>query len=144
MPGVVDIGGEVGEERFEIVVGVGGSLPDVTIDADLKKLCRTVVVAPRSDQPQRLLVHIRDSHFVSREAYATDLRDQNPDVTEEEIDEAFAESVVTSQAVQQEQAAVLRHLIRRYGTKQVFLEGLTDRDAKVFDIIVNSLRRTKC
>ncbi len=121
----------------------GDGLPTVADDEQLDSLCHIRSVPARSGSPERLIVHIRDWHFVSREDYAADLRDQNPNATDDDIDKAYQESVARTVAVQREQEAVLRHLIRRHGVRQVFLEGLTDRDAPVLDVIVRSLRRTQ-
>jgi hypothetical protein len=93
-------------------------------------------------RPTHRIVHIADWHFVPRNAFAADIRDQFDDaIADEEIDQLYAKHLGEVQHVQAAQRQLLRELIRRHGLKQVFCEGLTESEMPVYSAIINHLRR---
>jgi hypothetical protein len=76
-----------------------------------------VEVLVHADQPTHRIVHLRDWHFVPRDLYALD--------TNDEPYEKFLQKV---DAVQQEQMALLRCLIKHHGLRRVFAEGFAPKD----------------
>lgn len=85
----------------------------------------------RQPPPQRI-VHILNYHYVSRDDFTADLRDQDPDVSDAEIGERYAAFLNDVEMVQNEQAVILRGLIREHGIRHVFVEGVTDENATRF------------
>lgn len=85
------------------------------------------LLASCSPQYGPTIIHVVDYHFVPRDAFVADLRDQtNEPISDAEIDRQLAEFLNTVESVQVEQAAILRGLMRENGIRQVFVKGLTD------------------
>lgn len=78
-------------------------------------------------QPPQKIIHIADWHYVTRDDFAADLKAQG-DISDEEIDRQYAEFLDSVESVQNEQATILRGLIREHGVKAVFMEGVTDEN----------------
>lgn len=113
-------------------------------DAMTRFLQTTVLLlslAGCSRQPQGQIIHLCDWHFVSREDFAADLRDQSREpISDVEIDRQYAAFLNTVESVQVEQAAILRGLMREHGIRQVFVEGLTNEKVAAFRQAVYDLR----
>jgi hypothetical protein len=88
-----------------------------------------VTVAVSADEPTCRIVHLRDWHFVPKDLHAIDLKNANDrELTAEEIDQLHQELLLEIEAVQHEQMALLRCLIKHHGLKRLYCEGLTAKD----------------
>jgi len=92
----------------------------------------SVKVAVSASNPATRIIHILDWHFVPRKAFAADLKDAQPDATDEAIAEAYREHLDRVEAVQKAQLAILTALIEKQGLRAVYAEGLTRRDLEVY------------
>lgn len=116
-------------------------LPVLLRDADHRdsvknRWCLTpftvLLLATGCGHPPAKIIHIANYHFVARDDFAADLRDQSADITDAEIDQQYAEFLDDVETVQNEQIAILRGLIREHGIKAVFMEGVTDENVAKF------------
>lgn len=80
----------------------------------------------RVNKPTHRIIHLRDWHYISRDLFAIDHREDA--LTDEEIDQRYHEFLKQVDAVQLEQMTLLRTLIQQYGLKRLFCEGLASRD----------------
>jgi len=139
----------VAEQEKESVQSVANYLPSnkTRVDdldsqvADLLRQLPGVVeieVAVAAEKPTCRIVHIRDWHHVPKDLYAIDMKQAHGrELTDDEIDRLHQELLLEVQAVQLEQIALLRCLIRHHGVKTVFSEGLTGKDyANFVEIVV--------
>ena len=95
-----------------------------------------------AQRPTQRIVQIADWHFVPRDAFAIDIREQAGEaIDDDELDRLYAEHLDEVRRVQVQQRRLLRELIRRHGVERVFCEGLTDSDMPVYEIIVEHFRR---
>jgi hypothetical protein len=87
------------------------------------------VIGVKADKPTHRIVHLRDWHFVPKDSYAIDMKDATgKELTTEEIDRLHEELLLEVEAVQLEQMALLRCLIKHHGLKRIFSEGLASKD----------------
>lgn len=84
------------------------------------------LVAPR--RPRHRIVQICDLHLVERDDLAADLRDQDPTVSEEEIDAEYQAVLSAVRRIQNSQRRLLRWLGKYEDVRAVHLEGLLDSD----------------
>lgn len=92
-----------------------------------------VEVAVRADSPARRIVHLRDWHYVPNDLFAADVQTAAGRVlTAAEVDRLYERHLLEVEAVQLEQVAVLRCLIRHHGLRRVYAEGLTPKDVPNF------------
>jgi hypothetical protein len=102
-----------------------GRLDDLNADA-ASILCQlpgvVKVDVARPDTPTRhRIVHFKDWHFIPRDVFAADVRDQAEEpVSEAQIDDLYEGFLSEVEAVQAEQKAVLRCLIKHHGLHSVF------------------------
>jgi hypothetical protein len=89
----------------------------------------SVEIAHRADRPTHRIIHVANWHFVPRDAFAADLRDQDDTISDDKIDRLYAEFLDEVEAVQQEQMALLRALVRRYSLAVIHYEGFTEGSA---------------
>ena len=88
-----------------------------------------VEVSVAAEKPTHRIVHLRDWHFVSKDLYAIDMKAAHGrELTAEEIDRLHQELLLEVEAVQLEQMALLRCLIKHHGLKRIFSEGLAAKD----------------
>lgn len=88
-----------------------------------------VEVGVRADQPTCRIVHLRDWHFVPKDLYALDMKTATGrELTDDEIDRLHRELLLQVEAVQLEQMALLRCLVKHHGLKRLHCEGLTAKD----------------
>jgi hypothetical protein len=74
---------------------------------------------------QTEIVHIRDWHYVPKEAFAIDT-----DLKGEELDRAYEQHLRTVEGVQKAQKRLLK------GIKEVYVEGICERDMPIFAIML--------
>lgn len=86
-----------------------------------------------------MIIHVVDLHLADRDSLAADLRNQSPEISDEEIDRQYAELHNRVQTMQVQQVATLRGLIRQHGIKRVFLEGLHQGNVEQFRQTVDEL-----
>jgi hypothetical protein len=88
-----------------------------------------VEIAVRADKPTHRIIQLRDWHFVPKDLYAIDMRNAlGRELSEQEIDQLNQELLLEVEAVQLEQMALLRCLIKHHGLRRVYSEGLTAND----------------
>jgi hypothetical protein len=110
-----------------------GRIDDLTtsVETVLRQLPGIVNVelAVHADQPAHHIDHLRDRHFVPKELYAIDLRNaMGKPLSDEEVDRMHEELCLEVEAVQLEQLALLRCLIKHHGLRRIYCEGLTEKD----------------
>ncbi len=100
-----------------------------------------VDVAVRAHRPTHRIVHVLDWHYVPRDLYAVDLRHAaGRALSDEEVDRLHEELLLEVEAVQLEQLAVLRALVKHHGLRQVFCEGLSPAGLPAFREKIVALR----
>jgi hypothetical protein len=88
-----------------------------------------VEVSVTAEKPTRRIVHLRDLHFVPKDLYAIDLKNAaGRELSDQEIDRLHQELLLEVEAVQLEQMALLRCLIKHHGLRRIYSEGLTTKD----------------
>lgn len=100
-----------------------------------------VEVVVKADNLARRIVHLRDWHFVPKDLFAADVQTAaGRDLTPGEVDRLYERHLMEVEAVQLEQVAVLRCLIRHHGLRRVYAEGLTPKDVPNFREQIGVLR----
>lgn len=79
-----------------------------------------------ANKPTHRIIHLRDWHYISRDLFAIDHREEA--LTEEELDQQYHEFLKQVDSVQLEQMTLLRTLIQQHGLKRLYSEGLTSQD----------------
>lgn len=120
-------------------------LDDLTISAEaiLRQLPGVVKVevTVRAEKPTHRIIHLGDWHFVPKDLYAIDLRDSaGRPLTDEEVDRLHEELCLEVEAIQLEQLAMLRCLVKHHGLKRIFCEGLTEKDLPNYKERIGVLR----
>ena len=105
-------------------------LDDLTVSVveSLKRLPDVVdvEVKVRVEKPTHRIVHLRDWHFINRDAFGVDAQNSSEnELTEEEISHHYGHFLLQVDAIQTEQLAILRRLIKDHGLKRIFVEGLS-------------------
>ena len=91
-------------------------LPDV-VDVEVKV---------RVEKPTQRIVHLRDWHFITRDAFGIDAQNSSEnELTEEVINHHYGHFLLQVDAIQTEQLAILRRLIKDHDLKRIFVEGLS-------------------
>lgn len=104
-------------------------LDDLSISAEriLQKLPGVVEVEVkvRVEKPTGRIIHLRDWHWIPREAFSIDAQNiSENELSDSDIDRLYGEFLLQVDAVQTEQLELLRRLIKDHGLKRVFVEGL--------------------
>ncbi|QDV53686.1 hypothetical protein [Gimesia fumaroli] len=76
------------------------------------------------------VIHILNWHYVSPDVFATDLKEQDSTLTQEQIDQQYHEFLGSVEAIQKQQMKLLRRLIKKHKLKAVYIEGLTEKNHK--------------
>lgn len=101
-----------------------------------------VEIAVRVDAPARRIVHLRDWHHVPKDLFTADVQTASGrELTAAEVDRLYERHLLEVEAVQLEQVALLRCLIRHHGLRRVYAEGLTPKDVPNFREQVRVLRQ---
>lgn len=87
------------------------------------------------------VIHILNWHYVSPEVYATDLKEQDSSLTQEQIDQQYHEFLKSVDAIQNQQMQLLRGLIKKHKLKAVYLEGLTEKNDKGTMQFIETLKK---
>jgi hypothetical protein len=90
-----------------------------------------------AENPTHRIVHLRDWHFVPKDLYAVEAEG----MTAGEFDRLHRELLLEVEAVQLEQLALLRCLIRHHGLTRIFCEGLTADGLPVYREKIAVLRQ---
>jgi hypothetical protein len=99
-----------------------------------------VDVAVRADRPAHRIIHLADWHLVPEDLFARDLRGRlGRPPSREELAKHFREHLLQVEGVQQEQMAILRHLIRHHGLTTVLQEGVTAEDYEDYQLRLDLL-----
>lgn len=119
-------------------------VPDVNADdllVGLRSLptVESVKVSHIGESPKRRVIQVMDWHMVSREAFRADLRDQSPDITDADVNDAYAAHLRDVAKVQTDVMAVMRFLSESSGVNAVHVEGLTDQNAASHRKLIRTL-----
>jgi hypothetical protein len=143
----------VADQEVESAQAVASYMPKTVgriddLDSKVVELLRQlpgvagVEVGVQADKPTCRIVHLRDWHFVPRELFAIELQQTiGREATAEEIEQQHQEHLLEVDAVQLEQMALLRCLIRHHGLKHIYCEGLTANSLPNFKEMVSVLRQ---
>lgn len=100
-----------------------------------------VEVLVRAPKPTHRIIHLRDWHYVPRELFALDARQQaGRPLSDEDVDKLHRKQLLGIELVQLEQTTILRCLVKHHGLKRVLSEGLTPRGLSNYKDIVAALR----
>lgn len=97
----------------------------------IEGVSRVEHIAPLSGARCRI-IHIADYSKVNRTALAIELRDQDPNVTEEEIEAEYQAMLAIMLEVKGNQLRLIRWLAKKRGVRAIYLEGLTDIDKDIY------------
>jgi hypothetical protein len=99
--------------------------------------------ATKAEPPKRLF-HIRNTHFVTAEDFAADMRSQlKESVSDDTLNGWYDTFLDDVESLQDEQTAMLRDLIHEHGVQAVFLEGVTDDNVEAFREKVRQLKKSR-
>ncbi len=104
--------------------------PDPLVDG-LRRLpvVKSVDVVRIGDgKPVRRIVLLLDWHYVARKDFYADLRDQSPDIADEELAAEYDKHLAQVGKVQSELMDIMRHLSKAAGVKAVHVGGLTAKN----------------
>lgn len=101
-----------------------------------------LVLVGCSSEPVRI-VHIKNWHWIPRESFAVELRNDQPELTDLEIEARYARFLGDVEELQQEQVEVLRRLIQSSGLKSVFYEGVTAENHETYIDAVGRARKLR-
>lgn len=112
-------------------------LDDLTVSVveALKRLPDVVEVELKVpiEKPAQRIIHLRDWHFITRDAFGIDAQNTSEtELTEEEISHLYGHFLLQVDAIQTEQLAILRRLIKDHGLKRIFVEGLSAEEMPNF------------
>lgn len=100
-----------------------------------------VDVAVQAQNPAHRIVHLRDWHFVPRQLYTIDLKNAaGRALSDADINRLHQELLLEVEAVQLEQIALLRCLIKHHGLRRLYCEGLTKQDLPDYKERIATLR----
>lgn len=74
------------------------------------------------DKPTSYIIHILDWHYIPKEMFLADLRDQG--ITDD-LDAKYAKHLAAVENVQAEQMVLLRTLVEKHSVTEVYAEGVT-------------------
>lgn len=121
-----------------------GTLDDLRTDAVyVLRQCPGVASVTRmvgAREPKHRVIHVVDMHAVAPDELAADLRDQDPAITDADVEAEYRAIVAVAARVQTSQRQLIRWLARYHGVRRVHLEGLTDADMPAFMAIVEAAR----
>ena len=101
----------------------------------------SLVVHKATDQATHRIIHIRNWHFVRKDAFVADLQDLNDNkLSEDELDERYIQFLNHVEAIQKGQRQLLEYLIDHHGLKTVFLEGISEEELPKFNKFITTLR----
>ena len=114
--------------------------PDAAALLSIPAVHSVSVHRPRC-HPTRRIIHIRDWHFVAREDFAAELSGaEEGSLSKDDLEPRYEEFLAEVEAVQAEQRALLRHLIKRHGITSVHIEGLSSENMPAFLQRIRALR----
>ncbi|HEV3338926.1 MAG TPA: hypothetical protein VG125_01175 [Pirellulales bacterium] len=80
------------------------------------------LVSPR--WPTCRIIHIADYRWLTHDDFEADLREQDPDATDADIDGKYEATLATVREVQANQLRLIHWLAKEQGVRTVYLEGL--------------------
>lgn len=95
--------------------------------------------APLYAEPTTI-IHILNYHYIAPEVFASDLKDQDSTITQEQIDKRYIEFLKSVEERQKEQVLLLRRLIKKHKLKAVYLEGVTEKNHKDVIKVLDQLK----
>lgn len=85
-----------------------------------------IKIAVECESPKLTIIHIRDWHFVDKERFTLDVRDESEaELSDADVDALFEEHQATVAVIQRQQKQLIQKLVNGLKIKQVFQEGLT-------------------
>lgn len=86
------------------------------------------------------IIHMLDTHYVAPGAFTADLKDQDSEISQEEIDKAYSRFLRSVESTQQNQMRSLRRLIKEHKLKAVYVEGVSEKNHKGVLRFIQTLR----
>lgn len=74
------------------------------------------------------IIHIDNWHWVPKPYFVADLKETDPTLTDDEIDERYAQHLNDVEELQRQQVELVRDLCKTHGLKNIFYEGVTDEN----------------
>lgn len=122
---------------FAVAPASGDAIHPLT--ETLRSMPEVASVAEHRVRPGgKVIIHLRDWHYVAFESFSADVRDSSPGITGKELRDSYRQHLRDVQAVQAEQRRVIRRLLKS-GVRTVYLEGLTPEIEPVFPIICDAV-----
>lgn len=82
--------------------------------------------------PPTKIIHVANWHWLSKPNFAVDVRKDEPDLTDEQINELYPQFIADIEAFQDEQFATVRELVKQHNARFAFLEGMTLEQMNAF------------
>lgn len=103
-----------------------------------------VEVTVQCESPRLTIVHVRDWHFVGKQSFALDVRDESEKpLSDAGIDVLHQEHRRTVAVVQKQQRRVMQALVKQHGIRQVYQEGLTAEELPAYKRHIAALKKIK-
>lgn len=99
-----------------------------------------VQVLVQVEKPSARIIQLVDLRLLSKEAFTSKLGQEKPDLTDEEVEAQYRQHVREVEAIQEQQMALLRALIEKYGLKEVGTVGWTEKTRGDYQVKIESLR----
>jgi hypothetical protein len=91
--------------------------------------------------PACRIIHIADYHAVTRDGLVVDLRDQDPNIADADIEAGYQRIMVEVRRVQANELRFIRWLAKKHGVRIIHLEGLTDDDVRAYAALVRLVKK---
>lgn len=120
-----------------------GLCDDSDLISQLRKIpsIHSVTSTPTKSKPKKIIIHLLNWHYVSKEDFVSDLSDSSDDkLSEAEIEKRYLEFLNDVEAIQKEQKQILRFLIKHHKVQSVYMEGLTEKNLSAFNSFIKTLR----
>ena len=96
------------------------------------------VVQHRVRAGSKVIIHLRDWHYVDFESFSADLKDTTPGITGAAIRSVYRQHLQDVKSIQAEQRRIIRRLAKS-GVRTIYLEGLTPELEPVFPVICKAV-----
>lgn len=101
----------------------------------------TLFLLPVTAQAEpHTIIQVVGNHYVSPEDFAAELKDRDSGISREEIETKYRNFLEEIRSEQRGQMMILTELINRHRLKAVYVEGVTERNAKEFLYLIQSVK----
>lgn len=78
----------------------------------------------------KMVIHVLNTHYVTPEVFAADLKDLDNTITQEQIDKQYLEFLDELEKIQEWQRVAFLGFVDAFNVKEVYVEGLTEKNHK--------------